>query len=74
MPTCSNSGRLTLGFPWTLVRTSHPILVNLDSCDFRSGDAPKAAETERDALRLLPPEAKGGLHDELQHGLESFTK
>lgn len=35
MPTCSNSGRLTLGFPWTLVRTSHPILVNLDSCDLK---------------------------------------
>jgi eukaryotic-like serine/threonine-protein kinase len=41
---------------------------------FRSGDAPKAAETERDALRLLPADAKGGLHDELQHGLETFTK
>jgi tRNA A-37 threonylcarbamoyl transferase component Bud32/tetratricopeptide (TPR) repeat protein len=41
---------------------------------FRSGDAPKAAETERDALRLLPSGAKGGLHDELQRGLETFIK
>jgi non-specific serine/threonine protein kinase/serine/threonine-protein kinase len=41
---------------------------------FRSGNAPKAAETESDALRLLPADAKGGLHDELQHGLETFTK
>lgn len=39
---------------------------------FRTGNAPKAVETERDALRLLPPDAKGGLHDELAHGLESF--
>jgi tRNA A-37 threonylcarbamoyl transferase component Bud32/tetratricopeptide (TPR) repeat protein len=41
---------------------------------FRSGDAPKAAATERDALRLLPSGATGGLHDELQHGLDTFTK
>jgi hypothetical protein len=40
MPTCSNSGRLTLGFPWTLVRTSHPILVNLDSCGLRYAAKP----------------------------------
>jgi tetratricopeptide (TPR) repeat protein/tRNA A-37 threonylcarbamoyl transferase component Bud32 len=39
---------------------------------FRTGDAPKAVETERDALRLLPADAKGGLHDELAHGLENF--
>ena len=39
---------------------------------FRTGNAPKAVETERDALRLLPADAKGGLHDELAHGLESF--
>lgn len=55
-------------------RTNPFFLDTLAWAYFRSGDAPKAAETERDALRLLPPEAKGGLHDELQHGLETFTK
>ncbi|MBZ5600790.1 MAG: protein kinase, partial [Acidobacteriia bacterium] len=39
---------------------------------FRSGDAPKAAQTERDALSLLPAGAKGGLHDELERGLNTF--
>jgi tetratricopeptide (TPR) repeat protein/tRNA A-37 threonylcarbamoyl transferase component Bud32 len=39
---------------------------------FRTGNTPKAVETEREALRLLPGDAKGGLHDELAHGLESF--
>jgi tetratricopeptide (TPR) repeat protein len=39
---------------------------------FRTGRAPEAIETERAALRLLPPDAKGGLYDELAHGLESF--
>jgi tetratricopeptide (TPR) repeat protein len=39
---------------------------------FRTGDAQMAVETERAALRLLPADAKGGLHDELAHGLESF--
>ena len=39
---------------------------------FRTGDAPKAVEVERDALRLLPADAKGGLHDELARGLENF--
>ena len=55
-------------------RTNPFFLDTLAWAYFRSGDAPKAAETERDALRLLPSGAKGGLHDELQHGLETFTK
>ena len=55
-------------------RTNPFFLDTLAWAYFRSGDAPKAAETERDALRLLPAGAKGGLHDELQHGLETFTK
>ena len=41
---------------------------------FRTGDASKAADTERDALHLLPAGAKGGLHDELQHGLDTFLQ
>jgi tRNA A-37 threonylcarbamoyl transferase component Bud32 len=55
-------------------RTNPFFLDTLAWAYFRSGDAPKAAETERDALRLLPSGAKGGLHDELQHGLETFTQ
>ena len=39
---------------------------------FRTGNAPKAAATERDALSLLPANAKGGLHDELARGLSTF--
>ncbi len=55
-------------------RTNPFFLDTLAWAYFRSGDAPKAVETERDALRLLPADAKGGLHDELEHGLETFTK
>ena len=55
-------------------RTNPFFLDTLAWAYFRSGDAPKAAETERDALRLLPADAKGGLHDELEQGLETFTK
>jgi non-specific serine/threonine protein kinase/serine/threonine-protein kinase len=40
---------------------------------FRTGDAAKAAETERDALALVPAGAQGGLHDELQRGLDTFA-
>lgn len=39
---------------------------------YRGGEPQKAAETEREALRLLPAGAKGGLHDELQRGLNTF--
>jgi tetratricopeptide (TPR) repeat protein len=39
---------------------------------FRTGDSAKAVETERDALQLVPADAKGGLHDELAQGLSSF--
>jgi len=55
-------------------RTNPFFLDTLAWAYFRSGDAPKAAETESDALRLLPAGVKGGLHDELQRGLETFTK
>ena len=41
---------------------------------FRTGNAPGAVETERDALRLLPADAKGGLRDELAQGLETFLR
>jgi hypothetical protein len=40
---------------------------------FRTGDESKAAETEREALRLLPVNAKGGLSDELRRGLSTFA-
>jgi len=40
---------------------------------FRTGDAADAAATEREALALVPAAAKGGLHDELQHGLDTFS-
>jgi serine/threonine protein kinase len=39
---------------------------------FRTGNGPKAVETERAALGLLPADAKGGLHDELAQGLATF--
>jgi tetratricopeptide (TPR) repeat protein len=39
---------------------------------FRTGNAAGAVDTERDALRLLPADAKGGLHDELDRGLKTF--
>jgi len=39
---------------------------------FRSGDKPKAVETEREALRLVPADAKGGIHDVLTEGLNNF--
>jgi tetratricopeptide (TPR) repeat protein/tRNA A-37 threonylcarbamoyl transferase component Bud32 len=55
-------------------RTNPFFLDTLAWAYFRSGDATKAAETEREAIRLLPADATGGLHDELQRGLETFTK
>jgi tetratricopeptide (TPR) repeat protein len=39
---------------------------------YRSGDRSRALETEREALRLLPANAKGGLHDELEASLKTF--
>ena len=39
---------------------------------FRTGNSSKAVDTEREALRLIPADAKGGLHDELARGLSSF--
>jgi tetratricopeptide (TPR) repeat protein/tRNA A-37 threonylcarbamoyl transferase component Bud32 len=39
---------------------------------FRTGDSAKAVDTEREALQLVPADAKGGLHDELAQGLSSF--
>jgi serine/threonine protein kinase/tetratricopeptide (TPR) repeat protein len=39
---------------------------------FRTGDSAKAVDTEREALQLVPADAKGGLHDELAQGLSGF--
>jgi tetratricopeptide (TPR) repeat protein len=39
---------------------------------YRSGDRSRALETEREAMRLLPANAKGGLHDELEASLKTF--
>jgi len=41
---------------------------------YRSKDASKAAGVEREAIALLPPNAQGGLHDELTTALRTFTK
>ncbi|HLK66683.1 MAG TPA: protein kinase [Bryobacteraceae bacterium] len=41
---------------------------------YRTGDAAKAAEIEREALALVPADAKGGLRGELQQGLDSFSQ
>jgi tetratricopeptide (TPR) repeat protein len=48
------------------------ILDTLAWAYFRNGDAAKAIDAERDALRLLPSDAQGGLHDELDRGLKTF--
>ncbi|HEV2447077.1 MAG TPA: hypothetical protein VGS58_14195, partial [Candidatus Sulfopaludibacter sp.] len=53
-------------------RTNPFFLDTLAWAYFRNGDAPKAAQTEREALGLLPADAKGGLHDELDRGLSTF--
>lgn len=53
-------------------RTNPFFLDTLAWAYFRSGSAGKAADTEREALHLLPPNAKGGLHDELDQGLKTF--
>lgn len=55
-------------------RTNPFFLDTLAWAYFRSGEAMKAADTEREALNLLPSGATGGLHDELQSGLATFTK
>ena len=39
---------------------------------YRNGNAQVAIATEREALGLLPPGAKGGLHDELERTLNTF--
>jgi tetratricopeptide (TPR) repeat protein len=39
---------------------------------YRTGNSAKAVDTERDALTLVPKGAQGGLHDELQNGLNTF--
>lgn len=40
---------------------------------FRTGDPAQAVTTEREALRLLPEDAKGGLRSELTRALKTFT-
>lgn len=54
-------------------RTNPFFLDTLAWAYFRTGDAPKAADTEREAIRLLPAGAKGGLRDELDRGLNTFV-
>ena len=39
---------------------------------FRNGETDKAADVEREALALLPPNSSGGLHDELAGALKAF--
>jgi tetratricopeptide (TPR) repeat protein len=39
---------------------------------YRNGSATQAAETEREALNLLPAGSKDGLRDELSRGLKTF--
>ena len=53
-------------------RTNPFFLDTLAWAYFRTGNTPKAAETEREAIGLLPADAKGGLHDELDRGLNTF--
>ena len=53
-------------------RTNPFFLDTLARAYFRTGASAKAAETEREALRLLPATAQGGLHDELNRGLGTF--
>ncbi len=54
-------------------RTNPFFLDTLAWAYFRTGNAPQAAETEREAIRLLPADAKGGLRDELDRGLSTFS-
>jgi hypothetical protein len=53
-------------------RTNPFFLDTLAWALYRTGDAGKAVATEREALGLLPANAKGGLHDELDRGLNTF--
>src|ERR1035441_3065490 len=39
---------------------------------FGNGETDKAADVEREALALLPPNSSGGLHDELASALKAF--
>ena len=54
-------------------RTNPFFLDTLAWAYFRTSNAAQAAETEREAIRLLPADAKGGLRDELDRGLNTFT-
>ena len=53
-------------------RTNPFFLDTLAWAYFRTGNSQQAAQTEREALHLLPANAKGGLHDELARGLSPF--
>jgi len=55
-------------------RTNPFFLDTLAWAYFRTGDRGKAADAEREALRLLPANAKNGLHDELERGLNTFLQ
>lgn len=64
--------RLALKATASTSRKNPFILDTLAWAYFRSGDAPKAIQAEEEALHLLPADAKGGLHDELDRGLKTF--
>jgi tetratricopeptide (TPR) repeat protein len=53
-------------------RTNPFFLDTLAWALYRTGDAGKAVAAEREAISLLPANAKGGLHDELDRGLNTF--
>ena len=51
----------------------NPILLDtLAWAYYRNGKPADAVATEREALALLPANARGGLHDELERGLKTF--
>jgi tetratricopeptide (TPR) repeat protein len=51
----------------------NPILLDtLAWAYYRNGKSAEAVSTEREALALLPANARGGLHDELERGLKTF--
>ncbi len=53
-------------------RKSPFVLDTLAWAYYRSDDRSSAIETEREALRLRPAKAKGGLHDKLEASLKTF--
>ncbi|HLK20266.1 MAG TPA: hypothetical protein VKT81_15020, partial [Bryobacteraceae bacterium] len=57
----------------TKTQRKNPILLDtLAWAYYRNGKPAEAVSTEREALALLPANAHGGLHDELERGLKTF--